>query len=390
MKYDFDTPVNRFNTDSYKWDVKENELPMWVADMDFKTAPAIIETIKKRAEHGIFGYSYVPDAWYDAYINWWDRRHSFKMSKNGLIFTDGVIPALSSAVRKLTTPNENVVIQTPVYNMFFNSVVNNGARILENPLIYENGRYSVDWEDLEKKLKDPQTTLMIVCNPHNPVGKIWDKETLIRIGELCAANDVTVISDEIHCDVVRPGTGYIPFASASELNADISVTLIAPTKCFNLAGINTAAVYASNRRLYHKMFRALNTDEVAEPNAFACPVAITAFNECSDWLDEMNEYVYANRDYAEEFIKKNIPSLSVVPGDATYLIWIDISETRSSSDAFADYLRGVTGLFITSGRHYGACGGSFIRMNLACPRTVLTDGLNRLREGTESFLNRKL
>ena len=236
MKYDFDTPINRKNTNSLKWDVKENELPMWVADMDFATAPEIREAIEKRASHGIFGYTVIPDEWYGAYIGWWKTRHSLEIKEDQLIFCTGVIPAISTAVRKLTTPAEKVLIQTPVYNIFFNSILNNGRVVLENPLKYTGGNYEMDFDDLERKLSDPQTTLMLLCNPQNPGGKIWDKATLERVGELCYENNVTVLSDEIHCDLIDPGKNYVPFASVSEKCRENSITCIAPTKAFNLAG----------------------------------------------------------------------------------------------------------------------------------------------------------
>ena len=285
-KYDFDTVTERRSTYATKWEIGDNELPMWIADMDFRVAPEIIERLQERLDNGIFGYTEVPDAWYEAYRYWWRERHVLEIAKESLIFCTGVVPAISSAVRKLTTPAENVLIQTPVYNIFFNSIVNSGRRVLQSPLIRdeETGEYGINWEDLEAKLADPQTSLMILCNPHNPVGKIWDKETLARIGELCGKHGVTVISDEIHCDITDPGTQYVPFASASETCAQISVTCIAPTKCFNMAGLQTAAVMVPEPFLRHKMWRALNTDEVAEPNAFAIDAAIAAFTKGADWL----------------------------------------------------------------------------------------------------------
>ena len=236
MGYDFDTKTDRRNSNSLKWDVLENELPMWVADMDFQTAPEIREAILDRAEHGIYGYTILPAAWYEAYQHWWQQYHGFRMEREWLIFCTGVVPAISSAVRKLTTPGENVLVQTPVYNTFFNSIGNNGRNVLESPLGYENGEYFIDFDRLEKDLSDPQTTMIILCNPHNPVGKIWEKETLERIGELCARYHVTVLSDEIHCDLTAPDLEYTPFASISETCRRISITAIAPTKAFNLAG----------------------------------------------------------------------------------------------------------------------------------------------------------
>lgn len=380
-KYDFDTPVDRRNTDSLKWDVEANELPMWVADMDFKTAPEIRKAISDRLEHGVFGYSDLTDEWYRAYQSWWSNRHGLNIEKEWLIFSTGVIPSLSSIVRKLTTPNEKVIIQTPVYNIFFNSIVNNGCRPLESPLRYENGRYSMDFEDLEKKMADPQAALMILCNPHNPVGKIWDKEDLARVGELAKKYGVTVVSDEIHCDITLPGKQYVPFASVSDTCRDISITCIAPTKAFNIAGMQTSAVVVANPFLRHKVWRALNTDEVAEPNSFAQVVTEAAFNEGGEWLDEMREYVFDNRRIAEDFIKREIPAVKAVSAEATYLMWLDISSLGKSSDEVAAFIRKETGLYVTEGLEYGEAGRFFLRMNVACTKETLKDGLNRLKEG---------
>lgn len=380
MKYDFDNTPDRRNTDSYKWDVKENELPMWVADMDFAAAPEIRQAFSKRIEHGVFGYATIPDAWYEAYQNWWEKRHHLKIQKDWLVFCTGVVPAISSIVRKLTTPNENVVILTPVYNIFFNSIINNGCRVLECPLDYKDNSYNVNWKDLEEKLSNPQTTLLIWCNPHNPAGRLWDAETMKRVGELCKKYHVTVISDEIHCDLVRPGKEYIPFASVSETCRDISISCVAPTKTFNLAGLQSAAVFVPEPNLRHKVWRGLNTDEVAEPNSFATLAAITAFEKGEDWLNELREYVFKNRDYVETFIKENIPELTVVPADATYLVWIDISRVFEDGISARDFIRNRTGLFINEGNEYGTAGNNFIRVNVACPLERVKDGMNRLKE----------
>ena len=380
-KYDFDKEINRRDTDSMKWDVKPGELPMWVADMDFQTAPQIREAIAKRLEHGVFGYSDLTDDWYMSYQNWWSQRHDFRIEKDWLIFSTGVIPSLSSIVRKLTTPNEKVIIQTPVYNIFFNSIVNNGCRPLESPLRYENGEYSMDFEDLEEKMADPQASLMILCNPHNPVGRIWSREDLAKVGELAKKYGVTVVSDEIHCDITAPGTAYVPFASVSDTCKNISITCIAPTKAFNIAGMQTSAVVVANPFLRHKVWRALNTDEVAEPNSFAQVVTAAAFNESCDWLDEMRAYVFENRKIAEDFIEKEILGIKAVKGQATYLMWLDISSLNKSSDEVAAFIRKETGLYITEGLEYGEAGRYFLRMNVACTKSTLMDGLNRLKEG---------
>jgi len=385
MPYNFDEPVNRRNTHSLKWDVKEQELPMWVADMDFQTAPEIQEAIRERAAHGVFGYSIVPEEWYQAYMGWWERRHHFSMEKEWLVFCTGVVPAISSMVRKLTTAGENVLVQTPVYNIFFNSIVNSGRNIAENPLRYDGNTYQMDFEDLERKLSDPQTTLMILCNPHNPVGRIWSREELEQVGKLCRKYHVTVISDEIHGDLTSPGQEYIPFASVSENCKNTSITCMAPTKAFNLAGLQTAAVAVPNPNLRHKVWRGLNTDEVAEPNSFAVEAAVAAFTKGEAWLDALRDYIQENKNFVENFLKKEDLHIRLVPSQATYLLWLDCREIQGCAAEFTQYLREHTGLYLSEGQQYGESGCSFIRMNIACPKSRLEDGMKRLTEGARSY-----
>ena len=379
--YNFDELIDRRNTNSYKWNVKENELPMWVADMDFKTAPCVIEALEKRVAHGVFGYADLPDEWYEAYIGWWKNYHDFEIKKDWLVFTTGVIPAISTTVRKFTTPAEKVVVQTPVYNMFFNSIVNNGRVVLENPLKFDGKNYEIDFEDLEEKLSDPLTTLMILCNPHNPVGKIWNREELARIGELCKKHHVMVLSDEIHCDLTAPGKEYVPFASVSETCRDISITAIAPTKTFNIAGLQTAAVVAPNKGIRNRIWRALNTDEVAEPSAFAVDVAVAAFNEGRQWNLELRQYIQENKDITEKYLNEHLPKVRMISKDATYLLWLDVSAYTDDSEALADFIREKTGLFVSTGVIYRGDGYRFLRLNVACPKERLMDGLNRLETG---------
>ena len=385
MKYDFDRLTQRRGTGSLKWDVEERELPMWVADMDFPAAPEIRAAIEKRAEHGIFGYNIIPEEWYQAYVSWWSRRYGLDMEREWLIYCTGVIPAVSSAVRKLTTVGENVLVQTPVYNIFFNSIRNNGRNILENPLVYDGREYRMDFEDLEKKLADPQTTLMLLCNPLNPVGKIWDRETLERVGQLCSKHHVVVLSDEIHCDLTDPGVKYVPFISVSDVCRDNSVTCMAPTKTFNIAGLQTAAVMVPDPVLRHKMDRELNTSEVAEPNTFAVTAAVEAYNEGEAWLEELREYLYGNKLRVREFLEREVPGVRAVPSQATYLLWLDCSRVTEDGTALAEFIRQETGLYLTAGEHYGSCGRGFLRMNIACPRERLEDGLNRLKQGVEAY-----
>lgn len=385
--YDFDIITDRRRADAVKWAVGENELPMWVADMDFKAAPEIINAITERAQHGIFGYTDLCDDWYDAYIGWWSRRHGYTMQKDRLIFCTGVVPAISSIIRKLTTPNENIVVLSPGYGMFFNCAVNSGRVVSESVLKYSNGEYEIDYDDLESRLADPQTAMMIVCNPHNPIGRIWTRDELLRIGMLCKKHGVLVLSDEIHCDITSPGKEYIPFASLSDELRDISITCIAPTKAFNLAGIQTAAVSVPEPFLYHKVWRGLNTDDVAEPNAFATVAAIAAFTHGEKWLDELREYIYANKCHAVDYIKRNIPQIKVNNSDATYLLWLDCRDIYSGEPEISEVIRAKTGLFLSGGSHYGKGGDGFARMNVACPRTLLDDGLARLKAAVDAIQN---
>ncbi len=385
-KYNFDNPADRTGTGSLKWDVKDGELPMWVADMDFETAPEIKDALKKRAEHGIYGYSVVTDEWYDAYTGWWKKRHNFTIETDWLIFATGVVPILSSVVRKLTTPGENVLVQTPVYNIFFNSIVNNGRNVVENKLIYENKRYHIDFKDLEEKLANPQTTMMFLCNPHNPAGIVWDKETLERIGNLCYENNVIVVSDEIHCDLTYPGLEYTPFASVSEICRKNSISCFAPTKAFNMAGIQTAAACVPDNFLRHKVNRGLNTDEVAEPNFFAVSAAVAAFSHGEQWLESLREYLDGNKKAVIDFIEKEIPAISVVNSDATYLLWLDISAVSDDSAYTAEFIREKTGLYLSAGEQFGGDGRYFLRMNIACPRERIYDGLNRLKNGINKMM----
>lgn len=384
MQYDFDTKINRRSTSSMKWNVPEGELPMWVADMDFRTAPEIITAIKERAEHGIYGYTEVSEEWYAAVSNWWKKRHHFQIEKEWLVFCTGVVPAISSIVRKMTTVGENVVVQTPVYNIFFNSILNNGRNVLENKLKLDGQEYSIDFEDLEEKLSHPQTTLMILCNPHNPIGKIWNKETLERIGELGEKHHVLIVSDEIHCDLTKPGSSYIPFASVSEACRRNSITCLAPTKAFNLAGLQTAAVLIPNETIRHKVNRGLNTDEVAEPNVFAVNAAVAAFEQGEQWLDALREYLWENRRFAEEYIQSEIPDIKLLPADATYLLWLDCRSLIGSSTEFCDFIRKETGLYLSDGNGYRN-GEGFLRMNIACPKSVVQDGLMRLKKSIPAY-----
>ncbi|MCR5175959.1 MAG: pyridoxal phosphate-dependent aminotransferase [Anaerovibrio sp.] len=388
MNYDFDKVINRRNTNSLKWDVAENELPMWVADMDFPTAAPIMEAINKKLQIGALGYSIIPEEWNEAYVNWWKQYHNFDMSPDWLIFSTGVLSALGCAVRKLTTPGEKVLIQTPVYNNFFNSIINNGRFVVESPLHYDGGTYSMDYEQLDKDLSDPQVRMMILCNPQNPSGRIWSPEELARVGELCYRHHVIVISDEIHCDLTDPEKSYTPFASVNDICRNNSVSLIAPTKTFNIAGLNTAAVMVPDSLLHHKMWREMNTIEAAEPNFIAVEAAVAAFNNGREWLEQLRDYIYNNKMVCKEYIEKNISPIYMVPSEATYLLWLDCSRFCEDSVELAEFIRNYSGLFLSEGAEYGKAGECFLRLNIACPREVLMDGLQRLGKSIRAYIDR--
>lgn len=376
----FDRVTDRRGTGAVKWDVRENELPMWVADMDFLTAPCVRRAVEKRAAHGIFGYSDIPDAWADAYRAWWGKHHGLSFSREDLIFVTGVIPAISTAVRKFTTPAEKIVVQTPVYNHFFSSIVNNGRRVLENPLVYRGGEFDMDFDDLEEKLSDPLATMMILCNPQNPTGRIWSRDRLARVGELCKKHHVLVFSDEIHCDLTAPDCSYVPFASVDDTCRNNSITAVAPTKTFNIAGIQSAAVIVPEEGLRQRMNRALNTDEVAEPNAFAVDATVAAFSdEGWEWLTALRGYIDQNKKAVYAFLRDELPDVHAVPQDATYLMWLDVSRYTDDSEQLQRQIREKTGLWLMSGAVYGGIGRRFLRLNVACPRSLLEDGLNRLK-----------
>ncbi len=389
--YNFDEEVNRRKSGAVKWNVPDTVLPMWVADMDFKTAPEVIKAMRERLECGDFGYAETDDEWKKAYIDWWKDVHGFEIDEKWIFFSTGVVPTISSTVRKLTTPNENVVVLTPVYNIFFNSIVNNGCRVLESRLVFNGKTYEIDYTDLEEKLADPQTSLMIFCNPHNPVGRIWEKDEIVMVGKLCRKHDVVVISDEIHCDLCDPGREYVPLASVSDDCMMNSITCIAPTKTFNLAGIQTSAVVIPDENLRHKVNRALNTDECAEPNVFAVVAPMAAFNNGRQWHKELTEYIYLNKKEARKYAEENIPLIKIMPSDATYLLWIDAGEAikekygeavpEKPDEELVDFLYENAGLYLNAGSHYGNAGQGFLRMNCACTRKTLMEGMERLEKG---------
>ena len=378
MHYDFDRVINRRNTGAIKWDVPETDLPMWVADMDFETAPAIKEALKERVEHGIFGYTTVPEHWYEAYQDWWERRHHFRPAREHLLFCNGVIPAIDTAIRDLTEPGDQVLILTPTYNHFFISIKDNNRLPVECYLTYKDGSYTLDKEAFAAKAADPKTKILLLSNPQNPTGTIWTAEDLAWIGQTCKDNGVLVIADEIHCDLLDPGFEYVPFASVSEVCADNSITCIAPTKTFNIAGIQTAAVVISNRELRRKMRKGIEVYGASMPNAFAIEAAVAAFRHGEPWLDDLRQYLADNKHFVHDYLAEHLPQVKAVSSHATYLMWLDFSRITDDGTALNRYIRSTTGLFMMHGQEYGSNGKAFTRLNIACPRKTLEDGLARL------------
>lgn len=385
MEYHFDQVINRRGTGSEKWNVPETDLPMWVADMDFQTAPEIIEALKARVDHGIFGYTAVPETWKRAVADWWAERHDFRPSLDSLLFCNGVIPAIDATIREMSEPGDQVMVLTPTYNHFFISIKDNGRVPVECHLIYEDGQYNLNKADFAAKAADPKTKILLMSNPQNPTGNIWDSDTLAWIGEICQVNQVLVIADEIHCDLTDPGYDYVPFASVSETCAQNSVTCIAPTKTFNIAGVQTAAVIIANETLRKTIQKAIEVYGASMPNAFAIDAAIAAFTKGGPWLDALRAYLAGNKAFVHDYLAENLPQVKAVSSHATYLMWLDFSEVTEDAREMNRWIRKETGLFMMPGIEYGSNGDKFTRLNIACPRATLIDGLERLVKGVETY-----
>ena len=390
MEYNFDEIVSRRESYSYKWDSNkdENILPMWVADMDFKTAQPIIDALVSKALHGVFGYTKVPGKYYNAVISWFGRKHHFMVERDWILFTTGVVPALSAIILAHTKPGDKVLVQEPVYNCFFSSIRNYQCEIVSSNLMYSDGNYTMDWDDLEQKAADPKVKLLLLCNPHNPVGRAWTRMELEHIGEICLRNQVLVVSDEIHCDLVFPGHKHIPFASVSQQFRENSVTCTSPSKAFNLAGLQVANIFVFNPDIHKKIDKALNINEVCEINPFAIEALIAAYThaESENWLDELRNYLWDNYLLTKDFFLQNFPQFCVIPLEATYLVWIDCSSLQMSSTKIAEALLEDEKIRINEGTLYGQSGEGFIRLNIACPKPVLQEGLNRMKRAFDRIM----
>ena len=373
-EYDFESVIDRKGTSSLKWDLFGDDIPMWVADMDFKVAPAIENAILKRAGHPLYGYTIVPDELFEAYIGWWDRRYGFRMSRENMAYSIGVMPSISSMIRCLTDVGDNILIQTPVYHVFFYVIEDNNRNVLENELIYEDGEYRIDFDDLDEKLSEAE--MMILCNPHNPIGKIWSKDDLSRIGELCKKHDVILISDEIHCDLTDPGVKYNPFGSSDNV-----ITCLSPSKSFNIAGFQSSIVHTQNAELLDKVKAQMHVDNSDSCNVFAASAVIAAYDESEEWLEELKDVLYENKQIVKDYLAHELPVIKLVECDATYLLWLDCSALNVPSKVLSGFLRDNQGLFLSAGIDFGVNGDNFLRMNIACPQELLREGLARLKAG---------
>ena len=383
MNYDFDKLIERRGTGCVKWDEMPSPsvIPLWVADMDFAVAPAIQEAIRQRAQHPIFGYTYVQDDYYDAVISWYERRHHWKIKREWILYTTGVVPAMSVAIKALTMPGEKVLILSPDYNCFFSSVRNNGCEVLETGLKRVDDSFEVDWEDFEAKCADEKTTVFLLCNPHNPTGRVWTREELEKMNEICLQYGVKVVSDEIHCELMMPGYHFQPFAAVSEACRQNSVILNSPSKSFNIAGLQAANIICSQPEWRRRLDRAININEVCDLNPFG-PVALkAAYNESEDWIDELNLYLWDNFTLLRDFIDKNIPQWKVCRLEGTYLPWVDVSAMGISVQQLCDRLLTEASVWINPGTMYGPeTGKGYVRFNIACPRSRLQEALNRIAE----------
>ena len=386
MEYDFSRPTDRRGTDSYKWDSapEADIIPLWVADMDFETFPCITEALQRRVAHGIFGYTRVPEAYYEAVCNWFGKHHGWHINREDIIYTSGVVPAVSAVIKALTLPGDQVIVQGPVYNCFFSSIRNNGCETVSNSLIYnkEELRYEIDFDDLERKLAHERARLMLICNPHNPGGRVWTRDELTRVAELCHKYGVRVVSDEIHCELTLYDNEYVPFGSLPDELSHGSITCCSPTKAFNTAGLQIANIVCRDAEVRNRIDRAININEVCDVNPFGVIALQAAYSdEGYEWLTQLRAYISSNYDLLRERFARELPKCKVMRMEGTYLAWIDCSELHISSDEIEEMLMHENKVWVNAGSMYGTEGAAFIRINMACTSELLNEGITRIVNG---------
>lgn len=386
MEYDFSRPTDRHGTDSYKWDStpEADIIPLWVADMDFETFPCITEALQRRVAHGIFGYTHVPEAYYEAVCNWFGKRHGWHINREDIIYTSGVVPAVSAVIKALTLPGDQVIVQGPVYNCFFSSIRNNGCEMVSNSLIYnkEELHYEIDFDDLERKLAHERARLMLLCNPHNPGGRVWTRDELTRVAELCHKYGVRVVSDEIHCELTLYDNEYVPFGSLPDELSHGSITCCSPSKAFNTAGLQIANIVCRDAEVRNRIDRAININEVCDVNPFGVIALQAAYSdEGYEWLTQLRAYISSNYDLLRERFARELPKCKVMRMEGTYLAWIDCSELHISSDEIEEMLMHENKVWVNAGSMYGTEGAAFIRINMACTSELLNEGITRIVNG---------
>ena len=388
MIYNFDKTIVRRGTDSVKWNQHDyaDLIPLWVADMDFPAAQPVVDALAQRVQHAVYGYATCPTAFYSAVMSWSSQRHKFVLQQEWILPVIGVVPALSALVSALTSPGDKVLVQEPVYHCFFSSIERNQAQVVSNDLIYRNGEYTIDFEDFEHKASDPKVKLFILCSPHNPAGRVWTRAELERLGEICLRHQVLVISDEIHCDLVFEGYTHIPFGSISAAFLANSITCVAPSKTFNLAGLQVATVLVADPELKRKVQQAFLANEISSISPFAITGLIAAYEWGGEWLDQALSYIHANYLYLKGFMNEHLPALHVFPLEGTYLVWVDCAALGISSRKLGKLLLDEAHVQVNVGAMYGKGSDDFIRLNIACSREVLTTGLLRLKTVFSSLL----
>ena len=383
MEYDFSRPTERRGTDSYKWDSapEADIIPLWVADMDFETFPGITEALQRRVAHGIFGYTRVPEAYYEAVCNWFGKHHGWHINREDIIYTSGVVPAVSAVIKALTLPGDQVIVQGPVYNCFFSSIRNNGCETVSNSLIYnkEELRYEIDFDDLERKLAHERARLMLLCNPHNPGGRVWTRDELTRVAELCHKYGVRVVSDEIHCELTLYDNEYVPFGSLPDELSHGSITCCSPSKAFNTAGLQIANIVCRDAEVRNRIDRAININDVNPFGVIALQAAYS--DEGYEWLTQLRAYISSNYDLLRERFARELPKCKVIRMEGTYLAWIDCSELHISSDEIEEMLMHENKVWVNAGSMYGTEGAAFIRINMACTSELLNEGITRIVNG---------
>lgn len=390
MKYNFDEVTDRRNTDSMKWSPSYLEkhfgsadcIPLWVADMDFRTAKPVVDAVTERAQHGIFGYALADDEFYEAVISWQKRRNGWSIQRDWILFSPGIVPALWHIVKTFCSPGDKVIVQSPVYYPFYKVIEDNGCQVINNRLINNGGRYEMNFEELERQAEDSSVKMMILCSPHNPVGRVWTKEELRRVSEICFANDVLLVSDEIHSDLVFRPNVHTPAASLSEEFMMNTITCMAPSKTFNLAGVQVSDVIVPDRRLRRRLAGSLKSAGVM-PNVFGLAAQTAAYNDGEEWLEQLLEYLAGNLDFMENFIASELPEVKFRRPEGTYLAWLDFSGYGFTTEELQNRMKNKAGVALDDGYIFGDGGEPCQRINFACPRSVLIKAMERLRKGVE-------